>query len=88
MTFSYIFNGQVHWDASVDYMAHLGMDAEQVESVLSQRDFELRQNSERRAAAYRSESDPLFFKAQRGEVDQQVWLDKVEEIKQRFPTDG
>lgn len=30
---------------------------------------------------YRIEADPLFFKVQRGEVDNQVWLDKVAEIK-------
>jgi hypothetical protein len=38
-----------------------------------------------RAEAYRAESDPLFFKAQRGEATQQQWLDKVAEIKARFP---
>lgn len=38
-----------------------------------------------RADAYKLEADPLFFKAQRGEITQQEWLDKVEEIKQRFP---
>ena len=37
-----------------------------------------------RADAYRNESDPLFFKAQRGEIEQQVWLDKVTEIKNRY----
>jgi hypothetical protein len=41
--------------------------------------------AENRAAAYKLEADPLFFKAQRGEATQQEWLDKVEEIKQRFP---
>ena len=40
---------------------------------------------ENRAAAYKLEADPLFFKAQRGEATQQEWLDKIEEIKQRFP---
>jgi hypothetical protein len=34
--------------------------------------------------AYRVESDPLFFKAQRGEATQQEWLDKVAEIKARY----
>lgn len=34
--------------------------------------------------AYREESDPLFFKWQRGEVTQQEWLNKVNEIKQRW----
>jgi hypothetical protein len=38
-----------------------------------------------RRAAYTAEADPLFFKAQRGEIEQQVWLDKITEIKARFP---
>lgn len=38
-----------------------------------------------RRAAYQSESDPLFFKYQREEIEKQVWLDKVEEIRQRYP---
>lgn len=37
-----------------------------------------------RLEAYRNESDPLFFKWQRGEIEQQVWLDKVAEIKARY----
>jgi hypothetical protein len=36
-----------------------------------------------RAEAYRAESDPLYFKAQRGEATMQEWLDKVAEIKAR-----
>ena len=39
-----------------------------------------------RAAAYRQESDPLFFKAQRGEVTMETWLAKVAEIKAQYPT--
>ena len=38
-----------------------------------------------RAAAYRDESDPLFFKEQRGEVPVGTWLAKVNEIKARWP---
>lgn len=38
-----------------------------------------------RAEAYKLESDPLFFKWQRGEATQQQWLDKVTEIKARYP---
>lgn len=38
-----------------------------------------------RAAAYVSESDPLFFKAQRGEATMDQWLAKVQEIKNRYP---
>jgi hypothetical protein len=43
------------------------------------------EQSELRRAAYIAEADPLFFKTQRGEVEQQVWLDKIAEIKARFP---
>lgn len=38
-----------------------------------------------RAAAYQAESDPLFFKWQRGEATEQEWLNKIEEIKSRYP---
>jgi hypothetical protein len=38
-----------------------------------------------RQAAYVAEADPLFFKAQRGEIEQQVWLNKIAEIKARHP---
>lgn len=43
------------------------------------------QQAERqRAAAYAAESDPLFFKAQRGEATLEEWQSKVVEIKQRY----
>jgi hypothetical protein len=38
-----------------------------------------------REEAYRLEADVLFFKAQRGEIEMQVWLDKVKEIRERYP---
>jgi hypothetical protein len=38
-----------------------------------------------RSVAYTAESDPLFFKAQAGEVDEAEWLAKREEIRARFP---
>jgi hypothetical protein len=38
-----------------------------------------------RDAAYRAEADPLFFQYQRDEIEKQVWLDKIVEIKTRFP---
>jgi hypothetical protein len=37
-----------------------------------------------RSEAYKEESDPIFFKWQRGEATEQEWLDKVAEIKQRW----
>ena len=38
-----------------------------------------------RKAAFTVESDPIFFLSQRGEATQQEWLDKVAEIKARWP---
>lgn len=38
-----------------------------------------------RQMAYHTESDPLFFKAQRGEATMEEWLAKVAEIKERYP---
>jgi len=38
-----------------------------------------------REAAYRTEADALYFKYRRGEATEQEWLDKVSEIKARFP---
>lgn len=42
------------------------------------------EKEQNRFNAYITESDPLFFKWQRGEVEKQVWLDKVAEIKARY----
>ena len=38
-----------------------------------------------RQMAYRTESDPIFFKAQRGEATMEEWLAKVADIKERYP---
>jgi len=43
------------------------------------------QQDEQRRYAYGQEADPLFFKWQRGESTEQAWLDKVIEIKTRYP---
>lgn len=41
--------------------------------------------TEQRRQSYMIESDGLFFAFQRGEIDRQVWIDKVNEIKERYP---
>ena len=41
-----------------------------------------------RMAAYQKESDPIYFKWQRGEATQQEWLDKIAAIKARYPIAG
>ena len=38
-----------------------------------------------RQAAYQSESDPIFFDYQRGEVTEQDWLDAVQAVKDAHP---
>jgi hypothetical protein len=43
------------------------------------------EQEQKRAAAYRSEADPLFFKSQRGEATTAEWEAKVAEIKARYP---
>jgi hypothetical protein len=55
------------------------------EEIAQQQADHAAQVKEQRAEAYRIESDPLFFKSQRGEATQQEWLDKVAEIKARYP---
>jgi hypothetical protein len=40
---------------------------------------------QQRLYAYERESDPIFFKWQRGEGTQQEWLDAVELVKQQYP---
>mgnify|MGYP005812339347 CR=1 FL=1 len=68
-------------------MQSLGMDQEQIESVLNQQQFELSQNLVKRQAAYKAESDPLYMEAQfEGTPEShQKWQDKVAEIKARYP---
>jgi len=43
------------------------------------------QARQQRAQAYSSEADPLYFQWQRGEATQGDWLNKIAEIKQRYP---
>ena len=40
-----------------------------------------------RAAAFKNEADPLFFKAQRGEATNDQWLAKCDEIRSRYPVE-
>lgn len=40
---------------------------------------------ELRRNAYMKESDPLFFQYQRGECTKTDWLNKIDEIKRRYP---
>lgn len=90
--FRYIFDGKHHTDTSRSYMIKLGMPAEAIESVLRQYEFEKNQVSQLKLEAYNRESDSLYMDWQKElalknpdeEQYKQRWLDKVEDIKQRF----
>jgi len=56
---------------------------EQVEAEA--KEAELQRVETNRRNAYQKEADPLYLKWQRGEATEQEWLDKIEEIKERFP---
>jgi hypothetical protein len=43
------------------------------------------EQSEKRKAAYIAEADPVNFMMQRGEASEQEWLEKIVEIKTRYP---
>jgi hypothetical protein len=60
-------------------MSLIKIDQQKVKEI---KDKEIADN---RIEAYKLESDPLFFKAQRGEATMQEWQEKVAEIKARFP---
>lgn len=55
---------------------------EEIASEAAQKE---QQTAFERQQAYIAESDPIFFKWQRGEATEQDWLNKVAEIKARYP---
>ena len=40
---------------------------------------------ELREADYRHEADPLGMQVMRGDIEKNIWLEKIEEIKKRYP---
>jgi hypothetical protein len=65
----------------------VAIDEQAVEAEVTRLQAELPNKlaKQNRAAAYATEADPLFFKAQRGEATEEEWLAKIEEIKTRYP---
>lgn len=73
-------------EGNADYQAYLvwveeGNAAQAVEDA----PLTLEQTDAARSAAYRQESDPIFFKWQRCEASKDEWLASIEEIKSRYP---
>lgn len=60
---------------------------EELESLWleTQYHYELARAKEARQSVYQQESDPIFFKWQRGEATEQEWLDKIAEIDAANP---
>lgn len=86
--FSYIHQGSTHTNTDRQFMSEtLGMNAEQIDSVLQQKAYELSQNIQKRQEAYRAESDPLYMEWQYDQTAEaeQAWRNKVQEIKSRYP---
>lgn len=68
---------------SEEDMEETDLNEAQIAEANKQRTYE--QMVEARARAYSNEADILFFKSQRGEATYQDWVDKIEEIKERYP---
>lgn len=91
--YSYIYKGKKHTDTTRSYMVNLGMEEDAIESVLKQKDFEESQYATLRATAYKCESDPLYIEWQyelevgnpKADDFKKKWIDKVAEIKKRYP---
>ena len=82
------FQDRAEWlSLGIEYTDEDGNQAFDLSSIESHIQIERHNASQRlaRAEAYRTESDPLFFRWQRGEGTQQEWLDAVEAIRARFP---
>ena len=78
VTQDYVWENEGYW---------LGWEDDPLLIPLSDAEIALQKDAENeqlRLEAYRNESDPLFFKYQRGEVEKQVWVDKVAEIKEKY----
>lgn len=89
--FNYIFKSLTHTDTSEEFMQSLGMNAEQIDSVFRQQEYELNDGAaSKRKAAYINESDPLFIEWQfdKAPESERAWRDKVLEIKARHPING
>lgn len=90
--FNFIYKGKAYTNTSREFMLNLGMDEEQIESVLQQKHYEDSQNKALKAAAYVRESDPLYIDWQKelarnnplADEFKTKWLDKVSEIESRY----
>lgn len=76
---------EVIYDATTGEKTIRPYTAEEIAAIEKAAIPTLEQQQAARALAYKNESDPVFFRWQRGEATEQEWLDKIEEIKLRYP---
>ena len=67
-----------------DWISPAEKQAQQEAAQKAKDEFNAKQKTQR-LGAYRNESDPIFFKAQRGEATMDEWKAKIAEIDQRLP---
>ena len=85
---SYLYDSKTYDNYDPAFMAELGMSAEVIASVTAQRDWDATEGLlARRRRRYETESDPLYLEWQydKTQESEQVWRDKVAEIKLRYP---
>lgn len=85
---SYLYAGKTYDNYEPDFMAELGMSAEAIESVIRRAEYERYDGQlEKRKRAYQIESDPLLAEWMFDQTPEaeQIWRDKVAEIKARYP---
>ena len=85
---SYLYDGKTYDNYDPAFMAELGMSEEVIASVTAQRDWDATEGQlARRKRRYETESDPLYLEWQYDKTpeSEQVWRDKVSEIKAQLP---
>ena len=85
---NYLYDGKTYDNYDPAFMAELGMSEEAIASVTAQRDWDATEGQlARRQRRYETESDPLYLEWQYDKTpeSEQVWRDKVAEIKAQLP---
>ena len=79
------FNEKTFLDSSIEFLLSQGVPESKIEEAKKNQAFEDIQKD--RLGAYKEESDPLYMEWQFDQTpeSEQVWRDKVAEIKARYP---
>jgi hypothetical protein len=86
-----LWGTDVHWtDKAFDTPENNAIVADVIENyetlaVVAEKAIADEATQQQREARYRAESDPLFFREQRGEVKTGTWQAKVKEIRADLP---